>query len=106
MDWADYLDKRKQFEIEYGNAVLVAHVSQPNQDLMLFGPFNGGSEAMDWMERCVPSGVGITFFPLRLPYKTRVKTDFFTPRHMLGADEYETVLHPPVKMETNEGENQ
>lgn len=107
MDWADYLDKREIFIKEYEYTVLVAHVSQPDQDLALFGPFNGGKEAMDWMEQCVPTGVAITFFPLRKPYKTREKTDFFTPRRMLPKTEYETVQHPSDTMDaTNEGEKQ
>lgn len=106
MDWADYLDKREHFIREYEFTVLVAHVSQPDQDLALFGPFNGGKEAMDWMEQSVPTGVAITFFPLRRPWKTRIKDDFFTPRRMLTKDEYETLSHPLATMvATEEGEN-
>jgi len=104
MEWSDYLDKREQFIIEYEYTVMVAYVSQPDQDLMLFGPFNGGQEAMDWMEQCVPSSVRVTFYPLRRPYKTRAKTDFFTPRHMLPKEEYETLSHPvDIVDSTNQG---
>jgi len=104
MEWSDYLDKREQFVREYDNTVMVAYVSQPDQDLVLFGPFNGGKEAMDWMEQCVPTSVRVTFYPLRKPYKIREKIDFFTPRRFLKKDEFQTVSHPFGNVEhDNEG---
>ena len=90
MDWNDFELERERFISDYRNISLVAYVSQPNLEMMLFGPFVDGEEAMEWMIT-VPSGVQIHFVPLRRPFKNRVKDDFFLPRHMIAKDDYTTV---------------
>lgn len=90
MDWNDFELERERFISDYKNISLVAYVPQPNQEMMLFGPFVDGEEAMDWMVT-VPSGVQVTFVPLRRAFRNRVKNDFFVPRHMIPKDEYTTV---------------
>lgn len=107
MDWNDYQDKREGFVLEYKNTWLVAHVSQPNQEMVLFGPFANGEEALDWMET-VPNGVPITFVPMRRPDKHRSNIDFFMPARFLHASEFDrsiTVSHPCVSMSTTTEEN-
>ena len=94
MDWADFLDKSEEFMARYERTVLVAHVSQPNGELALWGPFNGGQEALDWMTRCVPNSVWVTFVPLRKADGRATKDDFYTPRRMLTSDDFATVSHP------------
>jgi len=107
MDWADYVDKRDEFIAKYERTVLVAHVSQPNGELALWGPFYGGEEALAWMTRCVPSSVWVTFVPLRHKEHKGEKSDFYIPSRFLKKDDFATVSHPLTTVVANEtGGNQ
>jgi hypothetical protein len=100
MDWNDYQDRRESFVIEYRNTVLVAYVAQPNQEMVLFGPFANGEVALDWMET-VPSGVRVSFLPVRRPDIARKNIDFFQPSRFVDKSEFDrsgTVLHPHDSM--------
>jgi len=86
----NFADFAEEISARYRNTWCVVYISQPDMELVLFGPFRDGAEASEWIRTKLPFGVRCTVIPLRRTDSKQTKEIIYTPSRLLKSEEYAT----------------